>query len=349
MVLQDFETRSIPSIWKEYTDTPRQLSFQADSLSEAEIWQETLSKKLAQLLGGFPETGCDLDPQFVETVQDDGFRRDLLVIQTSIGVYMPVYVLLPDGAKPPFKPVIALHGYGTWGVNSIVLKTDESVQRDFIQQLNYSFARDLVKRGYLVFTPELREFGGRMEEPDLRAGDEPQWVSSCYSVGVNALLLGKTLLGMRVWDVKRLVDYISTRPEEMTCTLGYMGLSGGGMATLFATALIPRITCAIVSGYFNTFRDSIMPMQHCLCNYVPGILQFMEMVDIAGLITPRPLLIETGTQDDIFPVEATRRSFQELQQIFTVFDVLDRLEIDVFEGPHAWSGAKAFEWLKRWM
>jgi dienelactone hydrolase len=214
--------------------------------------------------------------------------------------------------------------------------------------LNYDYAGQFARRGYMVFVPELRGFGQRLEDPEYQEGEE-QWISSCYAVGVNALLLGKTLLGLRVYDVMRLIDYIRTRPEPISDSLGCVGLSGGGMVTLFTTALDQRITCAVVSGYFNTFRDSIMAVRHCLCNFVPGIVQVAEMVDIAGLVAPRPLLVESGTQDSIFPVEATRRAFTALEEIYSFFNAADRLDIDIFEGEHAWSGAKAYDWLAKWL
>jgi fermentation-respiration switch protein FrsA (DUF1100 family) len=105
----------------------------------------------------------------------------------------------------------------------------------------------------------------------------------------------------------------------------------------------------VVSGYFNTFRDSIMAVRHCLCNFVPGIVQIAEMVDIAGLVAPRPLLIETGTQDPIFPTGATQQAYKSLQKIYSVFDAVQNLDIDIFEGEHAWSGAKAYDWLAQWL
>jgi hypothetical protein len=105
----------------------------------------------------------------------------------------------------------------------------------------------------------------------------------------------------------------------------------------------------VVSGYFNTFRDSIMAVRHCLCNFVPGIVNLVEMVDIAGLVAPRPLLIETGTHDPIFPTEAAQRAYQDLQKVYDVFEVTENLDIDIFEGEHAWSGAKAYDWLVHWI
>ena len=339
------EFRTLPGLWREYAATERSLAFKAESVSEAFEWQASLRNKLTILMGGFPSQACDLAPKVLETYQEDGFTCEQIAIQTLPGEYMPCWVLIPSSRNSTrLKPVIALHGHGTWGGSAIIKTPDDPLGAELNQKLNYDYAGQLAKRGYLVFVPELRGFGQRLEDPDLREGDL-QWISSCYAVSVNALLLGKTLLGLRVNDIMRLIDYIRSRPESMTDTLGCVGLSGGGMLTLFTTALDQRITCAVVSGYFNTFRDSIMAVRHCLCNFVPGIVQVAEMVDIAGLVAPRPLLIETGTQDPIFPTAATQKAYKGLQQIYTFFNANQNLDIDIFEAEHAWSGAKAYEWL----
>ena len=263
---------------------------------------------------------------------------------------MPCWVLIPSlETDVPLKPVIALHGHGTWGGEAIIKSPDSTLGAKLNQQLNYDYAGQLAKRGYMVFVPELRGFGQRLENVEYREATDPQWVSSCYAVSVNALLLGKTLLGLRVYDVMRLIDYIRTRPEPLAETLGCIGLSGGGMVTLFTASLETRITCAVVSGYFNTFRDSIMAVRHCLCNFVPGMVRLAEMVDIAGLVAPRPLLIETGTRDSIFPTTATQQAYKGLQKIYSTFEAGHRIDIDVFVGEHSWSGAKAYDWLARWM
>jgi len=70
---------------------------------------------------------------------------------------------------------------------------------------------------------------------------------------------------------------------------------------MYAAAVEERIKVAVISGYLNTFKDSIMAMKHCECNYLPGILKYGEMYDICSLIAPRPLLIESGKNDPIFP------------------------------------------------
>ena len=349
MTEDSLEFRTLPGLWREYAATERSSAFQAGSLAETKEWQSCLRDELTALLGGFPGQACDLSPRLLEESQEDGFTCQKVAIQTRLGEFMPCFVLFPlkeTGASP--KPVIALHGHGTWGGAAIVKSPADPLGAELNQQLNYDYAGQLAKRGYMVFVPELRGFGQRLEDAEYQEGED-QWISSCYAVSVNALLLGKTLLGLRVYDVMRLIDYIRTRPENLADTLGCVGLSGGGMVTLFTTALDERITCAVVSGYFNTFRDSIMSVRHCLCNFVPGMAHLAEMVDIAGLVAPRPLLIETGTRDPIFPTAATQKAYQELQKIYTVFEATQSLDIDVFEDEHAWSGAKAYDWLAQWL
>ncbi len=349
MTENTLEYRTLPGLWREYDATERSHAFKAEIKSEAQEWQQRLQSELITLLGGFPLQANDLSPQFLETRKEDGFTCELVAIQTLQGEFMPCLVLIPSlEVDARLKPVIALHGHGTWGGSAIVKSPDDPLGAALNLQLNYDYAGQLARRGYMVFVPELRGFGKRLEDSEYQEGD-PQWISSCYAVSVNALLLGKTLLGLRVYDIMRLIDYIRTRPEPLADSLGCVGLSGGGMVTLFTTALDKRITCSVVSGYFNTFRDSIMAVRHCLCNFVPGMVQLAEMEDIAGLVAPRPMLIETGTLDPIFPTAASQQAYKNLQKIYSVFEAVQNIDIDVFEGEHAWSGSKAYRWLDQWL
>jgi hypothetical protein len=88
------------------------------------------------------------------------------------------------------------------------------------------------------------------------------------------------------------------------------------------------------AAYFNTFRASIMSVYHCAGNYVPGLLCYAEMADVAGLIAPRPLVLVAGEQDDIFPVEAARQGFQALKRIYRARGAADRCHLVVGPAGH---------------
>ena len=126
-----------------------------------------------------------------------------------------------------------------------------------------------------------------------------------------------------------------------------MGISGGGMVTPFASALEPRIKAALISGYLNTFRDSVLSLSHCIDNYVPGILNWAEMYDVAGLIAPRPLFAESGERDAIFPVAASRESFARVKRVYEVFGAGEMTEQEIFDGPHGFCGKRGLPFLAK--
>jgi hypothetical protein len=89
-------------------------------------------------------------------------------------------------------------------------------------------------------------------------------------------------------------------------------------------------------------------MQHCACNFVPGLARFGEMHDIAGLVAPRPMLVESGTRDPLFPVAAARRGLALARSgPWAAFGAQDQLEEDLFEGRHRINGEAAYAFLAR--
>ena len=145
----------------------------------------------------------------------------------------------------------------------------------------------------------------------------------------------------------RAVDYLATRPEADIARLGAMGISGGGAHTYFSTACDPRIRACVISGYFCDWRHSILTFHHCTCNYVPGLLAHGELSDFAGLIAPRPCLIEAGRRDTDFPIDAVRAAVERSRAAWRAFGAGDALALDEFDGRHQISGRLAYDFLAR--
>ena len=47
-------------------------------------------------------------------------------------------------------------------------------------------------------------------------------------------------------------------------------------------ALDPRIKACVISGYFCDWRHSVLAMNHCTCNFIPGLMELGELSDLAG-------------------------------------------------------------------
>jgi hypothetical protein len=92
-----------------------------------------------------------------------------------------------------------------------------------------------------------------------------------------------------------------------------------------------------------------MSIYHCIDNFVPGMLKYAELPDIIGLIAPRPLLVESGTKDPIFPIDTTEEAFRKIEKIYNLLEAKDKIDKDIFEGEHEISGAKAYDWFMKWL
>ena len=161
------------------------------------------------------------------------------------------------------------------------------------------------------------------------------------------MMLGGSIAGLRVWDGMRAVDYLQTLPQADVTRLGVMGISGGGMHAFFSACLDSRIRAAVISGYFCDWRHSILAINHCTCNFVPGLLKLGELSDLAALIAPRPLLVENGTRDDIFPIDDVKRTVRRAARAWKLFGAGKNLQTDYFEGAHEIHGAQAYPFLEK--
>jgi hypothetical protein len=82
---------------------------------------------------------------------------------------------------------------------------------------------------------------------------------------------------------------------------------------------------------------------------LPGMLGAIEHVDLGALVAPRPLLVETGSEDLLFPMAAAERSVAQLRPVYELADAPDRLVHDAFTGDHQWHGELAYPFLDRWL
>ena len=295
---------------------------------------------MTDLLGGFPQRSA-LDASVVSTAGFPSYRREQVIFYSRPGLAVLAYLLLPKAPKRPLASVIAIPGHGR-GVNDIVGIDEQGRERSGKPGYQHDFALQAVEQGLAVVAIEPMAFGYRRDPKTKAKGAN---ATACQPAAGSALLLGETMIGWRVWDVMRAIDWMETRPELDKARIGCMGISGGGTCTQFAAALDPRIKAVLVSGYLNTFRDSIMSISHCIDNYVPGILNWAENYDVAGLIAPRPFFSEGGNHDPIFPVEATRESFARVKKVYEVFGAPDRAQQEIFEGKHVFHGARGLPFL----
>lgn len=343
------ELQPAHALWQFYQPGQAEFRFTAKTKAEAKKWQGKTRQALEQLISfdDFQLPESDLSPKLIETVDKGDYIREKILIKTSKYTSLPVYMLIPKGRKGPLPTILAFHGHG-YGVKDIVGLWENGEERDTPDGYHRDFGIELCRQGFAVAAPEISCFGEHTTDFfHLSKRIAKPVPTTCAHTAALAFHLGGSALGLRIHDAKKLVDYLETRDDVNTKRLGAMGISGGGMHTFFSTCLDERIKACVVSGYFCPFEDSILAMQHCFCNFVPGLHKFGEIHDLVGLIAPRPMLVEAGTFDPIFPIEGVKKSVRKAREVYKVFGESSKVQTDYFEGRHRINGQKAYPFLQK--
>jgi dienelactone hydrolase len=321
----------------------RQLGVRAGSPAALIAWQHELRARLWAVLGLHTFRSCAPEPDVGPVEPQDGYSLQRVTVAVEPGLRMPLYVLAPAGLRPGERrpAVIAPHGHGGGGKASVAGRADTPELAQAIERYRYDYGAQLARAGFVVFCPDARGFGERRERTML--DDADRMGGSCRVINNMALPLGQTLAGMMAWDLMRLLDYIETRDDCDARRVGCAGLSGGGLQTLWLAALDERVRCAVVSGYFYGYKEALLHLnQNCSCNYVPGLWELVDIGDIAALIAPRPLLVESGTRDPLNGargIENVRDQLAITRQAYRALEAEAALAHSVFEGEHRWDGA----------
>jgi dienelactone hydrolase len=295
---------------------------------DVQEWRGRLRTKLRQLVGDMPGERCPLRPRQLWQRQHPLGTIEKIAFTSEPYSDVVAYVCLPKDVEPPYTFMICVQGHSTGMHNSIAVQLEDETKPHKVEG-DRDFGLGCMRRGIAALCIEQRSFGERREQKQERVA-----IHGCHDATMHALMLGRTLIGERVYDVDRGIDYLASRGDVDMHRIGVMGNSGGGTISVFSAALLPRLAFAMPSCYFCTFRDSIMSIYHCMDNYIPRLLKYAEMADVMGLFAPKPVVIVAGAEDDIFPITATRRAFKDLQRIYKAYGAEGRCHLVVGNAGH---------------
>ncbi len=305
-----------------------------DDLDTFPAWRDRCRVRLTALLGRWPEP-APLRLETLEQVPCDGYRRDKVIFDSEDTMSVPAYLLVPDGRIAPGPAVLACHGHGPGKALVVGLEETEAPHGDYAQQL--------ARRGYVVLAPDLRCFGER-------ADWNPPGIYACDINLVHATLAGWSPLTQNLFDLTRCLDVLAGHELVDPARIGMVGLSLGGTMTLFLAAWDERVAAAVVSGYLSSWAEAHkVPWNMCGSQVLPQLLGQLEHVDLGALVAPRPLLVQTGTEDLIFPLAAATSAVTDLRRVYEQLGAGERVAHDVFDGDHQWREDAPAAFLERWL
>ena len=309
-------------------------------------WHKKFYNELADILGitELKERYKDFVPKAeLLSTEDIGFAtRERWQIWTEPTMIIPMVITRPKNCSGKMPICITPQGHNTNPeiYSGVITNEKDSIA---IATKDTDVALRAAKLGFIAINPTTRGFG-KTRHPDAIRKNRPH---SCQYYMQRGVLTGRNLIGDRVWDVMKIIDWALTNLPVDTSRIVVTGNSGGGTVTLYAGAMDSRITLCAPSSCFCSFEASIGTIHHCPCNHIPYIMDLCNMGDIAGLIAPRKLLIINGNKDEIFPIGPAREEFKTTKAVYEAFGVAENCEMYEGDGPHRYFWAGFSDYYKR--
>jgi cephalosporin-C deacetylase-like acetyl esterase len=306
------------------------------SVADAERRKQWVRKTFLSLIGGLPDYNGPLNPRITSSIQSENYVIDKVIFESLPGFYVTANLYRPS--RPGRYPGVLLQAGHTQ-------EGKPEGQR---------LATNLALKGFVVLAFDPIGQGEREQTYD-RQVDRPLagWsVPEHIQAGAQNILIGESLARYFIWDAKRALDYLVSRPEVDPERLGAVGCSGGGALTTFIGALDPRVKAVAPACFVNSYRVLFTGPDPDSEMSPPNILfSGLDMGDYIELSAPTPWLI-LATDGDYFTPAGARLVYEEARRWFGLYGAEDKLRFFIGPGPHGTpleTREAMYEWMIRWL
>ena len=337
-----------PDLHHEYLleNIEKPLAFDANK--DYDSWRKQVKEKLTELLGDAPKEKVPLNIRVEWECEHPDYTERRFVFDTEPFTTVPCHLLIPKNAKKPCPVVICLQGHDT-GMHVSMGRKKFPRDNEDVGTSDLEHALQAIENGYAALVMDQRGFGERISEKSIDRN--PVYRTACHQPTMVALLLGRTMIGERVWDISRAIDALGEFSEIDIERIACVGHSGGGTATYYAACMDERIKIAMPSCCVCDFTESIGILHHCVCNFIPNMAKHFDISDLACLIAPRKLVDVMGMTDVGFLINGCLKAYDKIEKIYEKAGAPDNCRRVIGEHGHrfyaepAW---KAFNELVDW-
>jgi cephalosporin-C deacetylase-like acetyl esterase len=309
---------------------------QINTVEAAERRKERVRKTILELIGGLPDYSGPLNAKVTGRIDKQKYIIEKVVFESLPHLYVTGNIYRPN--KSGRYPGVLIQ-LGHWDQGKVAE-----------QRLAANFAL----KGFVAFACDPIGQGERIQAYDRRVGATlGGWsTEEHFQAGAQSLLAGEHFARYMIWDAKRALDYLVSRPEVDAERIGCTGCSGGGTLTTYVSALDPRIKVAAPACWMNSYRalfaGPVGDSEQSIPNFISSGL---DETDYVELFAPKPWLI-VSTIEDFFPLEGARTIYHEARGWYRIYGAEDHVDWAVGPGPHGTPQPlreRIYEWMIRWL
>src|SRR5436309_6835774 len=272
------------------------------TVADAERRKKWVRETLLDILGGLPDYHGPLNPRMTGRIEAESYIIEKVIFESLPGFFITANLYRPN--QPGRYPAVLLQSGHTQ-------EGKPEPQR---------LAANLALKGFVALAFDPVGQGEREQTYDRQVGGPlAGWsVNEHIHAGAQSILIGEGVARYFVWDAKRALDYLLSRPEVDATRAGAAGCSGGGALTTFIGALDPRLKAVVPACYPNSYRllfagenpDSEMSF--------PDLSRGLDVADFVELSAPTPWLIQ-ATEHDYFTPEGAKLVYEEARRLYGLY------------------------------
>jgi cephalosporin-C deacetylase-like acetyl esterase len=270
----------------------------SDASLSPQALRDRLREKLRSLLA-LPQERGSLEARVLSSNRGQGRTVEEFDFRSEAQIRVPGWFVKPLGKDGPFPTMLYVSEQGKDGVMEEPSQIDEVLRHGFAV-----CAVDL--RGLGITAPRYPAAGPLFygfEDPDIKDG----YAWAC-------LTLGKPVLGQRVRDFLRCLDYLESRADVDHPQTRVLGVGGGGLVSLMGAVLDDRPRAILLHQTLADFRSVVEAGEYSsrLPWFVSGILREMDLPYLVAALAPRPcwLLNATGPKGETLSISQVKAGYK---------------------------------------
>ncbi len=299
-------------------------------------WEETCADAKTyfwdEVIGRCPAPDVSANPRTRLIYDEPKWKGYEVVLDVWKDVFAYGILLLPNDLKPGEQRPVVVCQHGLEG-------RPQDTADPRINSVYHAYAAQLADRGFIAYAPQNPYIGADAFRVIQRKANPIKW----------------SLFSLIIRQHQRTLDWLAEQPFVDAERIGFYGLSYGGKTAMRVPAVLEKYACSICSADFNEWIVKNATFDSRYSYMFTGEYEMPEFdlgntfnyAEMAGLIAPRPFMVERGHDDGVAPDEWVAHEFAVVRRLYVRLGIAENTEIEFFDGGHQINAGGTFRFLHR--
>ncbi len=282
-----------------------------------------------QAMGRFDEELLPPNARTRKTVATDKWTAYDVVLDVHEGLFSWGVLIVPNDLNSGEQRPVVVCQHGRNGVPRDTIDAGKTAYNDF--------AARLAELGFITFAPHNL----------YRGEDQYRWLDR------KANTIGCTLFSFIIAQHDATLRWLDSLPFVDGDHIAFYGLSYGGESAVRVPTVLEKYCLSICSGDFNQWTRKVAATDQpfSFMNTIEWEMPYWNLghtfdyAEMTYLMFPRPFMVERGHHDRVGRDRWVAHEFAKVRWLYAQFGMVDRAQIEFFQGGHSINGEGTFSFL----